>query len=219
LTIHSLEEFLSDKEIKLILRRVEAFKKTRPLPALQAGAGGKTVHHLPSFGLGGAQAARVFSPQGRIEISLGPELPELRDLLENAFFRRIEDVRRVYPSAVWPRGWTYVEYGPKQLCTGHADGSFGGSQVGACSVRLDEGTVGGEFYVDTCGSEQLWTDNGELLLSTLYDNEWFKALPKTRWLAQPARGTALFWGSHLIHGTQPIVRGTSKKIIAWIEAQ
>jgi hypothetical protein len=219
LTIHSLEQFLAPNEIQQTLRRIQALVRARPRGTFEAGAAGKTVHHLHSFGLSGEQAAGVFSPKGRLEIALGAELPELKDLLDHAFFRRIEDIRRIYPSAVWPRGWTYVEYGPGQLCTSHADGSFGGAQVGACNVRLDEGTVGGEFYVETCGSEQLWTGGGELLVSGLYDNPWLRSLPKTRWLAQPARGTALFWGAHLLHGTQPIIRGRSKKIIAWIEAQ
>jgi len=117
--------------------------------------------------------------------------------------------------------WTYLEYGPGQQCTSHADGSFSATQAAAIGIRLDDGTVGGEFYVETCGSEEIWThdpDEPTLILPTLYDNGWFASLPKTRWLSQPARGTALLWGAHLIHGAQPIVTGTSKKLTAWIEA-
>jgi hypothetical protein len=220
LAVHSLEGFLSRPEVGRILRRLAASRAAQPGTSFEAGADGNSVHHLNALGLDGTTAARVFSPAGRIEIALGRALPELVDLLERAFYRRIEDIQRVYPAAVWPVGWTYVEYGPGQHCTSHADGSFGGSQVGALSVRLDEGTEGGEFYVETSGSEQLWTGQGEsreLIVSALYRNRWLDRVPKTRWLAQPARGTGLLWGSHLIHGTQPVRRGISKKIIAWIE--
>jgi hypothetical protein len=219
LTIHSLEDFLTPKEIALILRRMEAHKQSRPAASLEAGAGGNTVHHLSSFGLSGQQAARVFSPKGRIEVPIdGRELAPVRDLLDAAFFRRIEDIRRALPSSTWPRGWTYVEYGPGQLCTSHADGSFAGAQVGACNVRLDNGTVGGEFYVETTGSDELWKGDDDLLVAGLYDNAWLRKIPKTRWLAQPARGAALLWGSHLLHGAQPVVEGVSKKMICWIES-
>jgi hypothetical protein len=221
LAIHSLEGFLSKTEIRNALRAVDALKGTRPAGAFDSGADGKSVHHLASFGLDDGQAAKVFEPQGRIEISVGANLPQVLEVLESAFFRRIEDIRRVYPSATWSIDWTYVEYGAGQGCTSHADGSFSGTQVGAMSVRLDDGTVGGEFYVETCGSDEIWThepEDPELILPTHYSNEWLSTIPKTRWLSQPARGTALLWGSHLIHGAQPIVKGTAKKFIAWIEA-
>lgn len=222
-TIHSIESFLSDTEIRQILRPIDKLKKARGPRAFVAGEQDGSVHHLGVFGLTGKQAARIFSPRGRIEIPLGTELPELRDRLDDAFFRRIEDIRRIYPSAVWPRGWTYVEYGPGQHCTAHADGTFSGTQVGACNVRLDGNTVGGEFFVETTGSSELWMEPGpqppEMILASAYDNAWLRSLPKTRWLAQPARGTALFWGSQLLHGTQPVIKGTAKKLIAWIETQ
>jgi hypothetical protein len=225
-TIHSVEDFLSDSEIRQLLRPIDQLKTARGPRAFMAGEQDGSVHRLNAFGLTGREAARVFSPEGRIEIPLGPELPDVRDRLDDAFFRRIEDIRRIYPSAVWPRGWTYVEYGPGQHCTAHADGTFSGSQVGACNIRLDDGTVGGEFFVATSGSPELWMERGiqpsqppELIVASAYDNAWLRAVPKTRWLAQPAKGTALFWGSQLLHGTQPVIQGTAKKIIAWIETQ
>ena len=219
LTIHSVEQFLTDAEIATLLQQVEAHRQAHPQRRFAAGENGSSVHHLGSLGLGGAEAARVFAPAGRIEMALaGGGLAEARDLLDHAFFRRIEDIRRALPSATWPRGWTYVEYGPGQSCTSHADGSFAGAQVGAASVRLDDGTEGGEFYVETSGSDELWKGDGELILPSLYDNPWLRRIPKTQWLAQPGRGTALFWGAHLLHGARPVHQGVSKKIICWIEA-
>lgn len=221
LAIHSLEGFLTAHEIRKALREVDTLKASRSNGTFQAGFQGNSVHHFERLRLDGTQAAKVFEPKGRTEISISANLPDVLELLECAFFRRIEDVRRVYPSATWSVDWTYVEYGPGQQCTSHADGSFSGSQIGAMSVRLDDGTVGGEFYVETCGSEEIWSDdpdNPELILPTQYNNDWLAAIPKTRWLSQPARGTAIVWGSHLIHGAQPIVKGVSKKFIAWIQA-
>jgi hypothetical protein len=220
LTVHSVEQFLSDGEIATLQSSLTRFRQRHPERQFTAGEGGDSVHYLGSLGIGGAEAARIFSPNGRVEIAIGGrELSDARDLLDDAFFRRIEDIRRALPSATWPRGWTYVEYGPGQFCTGHADGSFAGSQVGAGSVRLDRGTVGGEFYVETSGSSELWKSDGELLLPSLYDNPWLQKVPKTRWLSQPQRGTALFWGAHLVHGAQPVHEGVSQKVICWLEAQ
>lgn len=225
LGIASLEGFLSPAEIRAILRPIDHLKRrlqrSHGRAAITAGTKDTSVHRLDSFGLTAKRAARVFAPRGRIEISLGDDLPAVRARLDDAFFRRIEDIRRTHPRATWPRGWTYVEYGPGQDCTTHADGTFGGTQVAACSIRLDDRAVGGEFYVETSGSPALWMDgaaSAELLTAGLYDNRWLRALPKTRWLAMPATGTAIVWGAQLLHGTQPVVRGTARKIIAWIEA-
>ena len=221
LALSSLEGFLSDREIGRIQRAVDKLRRAHPADAFTAGKKEESVHHLESFGLSGREAARVFAPAGRIEIELGEALPEVRALLDDAFFRRIEDIRRFHASACWPRGWTYVEYGPGQICTTHADGTFDGTQVGACSVRLDDDAVGGEFFIETCGSSEIWMSaagDPELLPSAVYDNAWLRAIPKTRWVAQCRKGTALFWGAQVFHGTHPVIRGAAKKIIAWIEA-
>lgn len=81
-TIHSIESFLSDAEIRQILRPIDRLKKARGPRAFVAGEQDGSVHHLGVFGLTGKQAARVFSPRGRIEIPRGTELPELRDRLD-----------------------------------------------------------------------------------------------------------------------------------------
>lgn len=213
---YSIEGFLDAPAIARVLAGIRQLVEAAPSGALQAGAGGRSVHTF-SGALGGTNPAAVFEPAGRIEVNVLPE--EIRALLDDAFYRRIEDVRRVYPSATWPRGWTYVEYRAGQLCTPHADSASGGRNVAACNVLLDDGFTGGEFFIETCGSPQLWMPGGAVLGPwSTYNNEWFRAMPKTRWTTRPVKGTAVLYGSQLIHGTQPVIDGVARKVICWIES-
>jgi 2OG-Fe(II) oxygenase superfamily len=216
LSPYSIEGFLDAATTARVLAEIQKLLAAAPPDAFQAGAGGRSVHSF-SGAFGGTSPAAVFEPAGRIEINVLPE--EVRALLDDAFFRRIEDVRRVYPSATWPRGWTYVEYRAGQLCTPHADSASGGRNVAACNVLLDDSFTGGEFFIETCGSQELWMP-GEVMLGpwSTYNSEWFRAVPKTRWTTRPARGTAIFYGSQLVHGTQPVTEGVARKVICWLEA-
>lgn len=213
--IHSVESFLRAEEVSVVLSLVDAIMSSRPAAELQAAASGKSVHAHAK--LDARQVAAVFEPEGRVEIH---DLPAAAiETLDAAFFRNIDSIRRVYPSATWPRSWTYVEYASGQLCTEHADGLGAGYNVAACNVLLADGFTGGEFFVDTTGSEQLWLPSENRLgPASTYSNAWFRAIPKTRWTSAPAVGTAMFYGSQLVHGTLPVRSGTARKVLCWIEA-
>ena len=215
LLVHSVEGFVSPAEAARILAQIDAVKEARGAAATQAGAEGKSVHRHHQ--LEAREIAAVFEPQGRVEIH---DLPQpVVEALDGAFFRNIDRLRRVYPSATWPRAWTYVEYGPGQLCSEHADGVGAGYNVAACNVLLAGGFTGGEFFVDTCGSDQIWLpSDARLGPASTYSNEWFRSIPKTRWTSAPAAGTAMFYGSQLVHGTLPVKSGSTKKVLCWIEA-
>ncbi|WP_394849966.1 hypothetical protein LZC95_21235 [Pendulispora brunnea] len=224
LATHSVEGFLSDDEIAKVLSSMDTLKERLRPDELQAGLNGQTVHNLGPLALNAKQTVSVFEPNGRVELSQLPE--SVLDLLDTAFYRRIEDIRRVYPSVAWAREWTYVEYGPGQLITSHVDsvglpGNVAPRKAGAFSITLADDFTGGEFYVESCGSEQVWMPNAaspRTVPFAAYNNDWFRSIPKTRWTTRASKGTALFWGSQLIHGTNPVKSGVAKKILGFIEA-
>jgi hypothetical protein len=127
-------------------------------------------------------------------------------------------VRRAYPATHGPFGFTYVEYTVGQYFTPHADG-IGEDQKVGFGVTLNDDFEGGEFIVQTCGSNRLWarTPSGEVRLGPNPDasSAWFTALPKTEWMTRPRRGNAIFYGGALTHGSKPVTGGVLKKLLAF----
>lgn len=213
---YSVEGFLSHQEADRIVSLMDAYKAAHP-GRLEAGATGKSVHFSETTTL--EALVDVYEPEGRIEI-ISPDLPdEVGDIMENAFFRRVEDVRRAYPSAGFPYGFAYVEYGAKQFFTAHTDG-LTEAQCAGFGVTLGDDFSGGEFCVETCGSNRMWVkgtgDQPSLAPDTHYGAKWFRTLPRTRWTMRPRKGLAVFYGSALVHASEPVTGGTLKKIIAFI---
>jgi predicted 2-oxoglutarate/Fe(II)-dependent dioxygenase YbiX len=145
------------------------------------------------------------------------------EIVEHAFFRRIEDIRRAYPSAYGPYGFTYVEYGVGQFFTPHVDG-ISTTQIAGFGVTLSAPADfdGGELCIETCGSGRLWARgaDGELAIAPGADSqsEWYRSLPRTQWLTRCEQGKALFYGSGLTHSSKPVTRGVLKKMLAFISS-
>jgi hypothetical protein len=213
---YSVEGFLADDEVARILRLIDAYKAAHP-ERLPAGATGSSVHVSDKLSMD--QLVALYEPQGRIEIN-ADELPtEVIEIAEAAFFRHIEDIRRAYPSATWPYGFAYVEYGPGQYFTAHADG-LTEAQCAGFGVTLSDDFTGGEFCVETCGSHRFWIvgPDGTPTIAPGADmaSEWFRQVPRTQWSMRPRRGVAVFYGSALVHSAKPVAAGALKKLLGFV---
>jgi hypothetical protein len=216
---YSIEGFLSGAEVDAVVRSIDAYKATVEAPKLEAGGRGYTIHRSGSLSV--PEIIAVYEPAGRLDINW-QELPrDIVEILEAAFFRRIEDVRRAYPSTYGPYGFTYVEYQPGQFFTAHIDGASQ-KQVAGFGVTLTDDFEGGEFSIETCGSGRLWaTDSeGQLRNAPGHDaqSEWYRTVPRTRWTTRPKRGNALFYGSGLTHSSLPVTKGVLRKVLAFIRS-
>lgn len=183
-----------------------------------------TIHEIPGQSVEAARA--VYEPAGRVEIV---DLPgNVAAILEQASARALPIVQTYAPSVRFARPWTYVEYGVGQFISAHVDRVAPAPedrpwQLLGVSVALNEDFQGGEFFVETTADPRLWsgmTSEGLNFVHTAADtsSEWFKAIPKTKWLAKSKAGDALLYGSQVAHGTVPIVRGRAKKFISWFAA-
>jgi hypothetical protein len=210
---YSVEGFLSSSEIAFILGAMDEVKRNAPPGSIYAGAGGKSVHNVPNVDI--KLIVERFEPKGRVEIGLLPNL--VVELLDAAFYRRLADIRRAFPSASWANHWFYCEYGPDQFCAAHIDGNHDGKKVSGCTIRLTDDAEGGEFFVETTGSSDLWM-NGPQGPTTVpvAAIPGVMTIPTTRWVSQQAAGTAIMYGGQLTHGTLPVRRGIVKKVLAFV---
>jgi len=230
-TIGSVEGFLGAEERSRLATVMGAFLATEP--GNRFGDGRTTsIHEVP--GQSHQQAMAVYEPAGRVEV---PQIPaEAEKLLQDAFGRARPALSRVMPSITACRPWTYVEYGPGQHITGHLDGIAPDPlawprQIAGISVVISEAEDGGAFYVESSSSDRLWNirldeatrhgyADGMWLARDGADHSagWFAQMPRTRWSVTPAPGTALLYGSQLIHGTEPVTCGRVAKFISWLIA-
>jgi 2OG-Fe(II) oxygenase superfamily len=212
---YSVESFFSDDDVRHVLRSIDTYKAANP-GRLQAGAHGISIHQSPNLTL--SEVISVYEPAGRLDINAQHIPRDVVDIAECAFYRHIEDIRRAYPATHGPFGFTYVEYTVGQYFTPHADGVGNDQKVGF-GVTLTDDFEGGEFVVQTCGSNRLWAvdTNGRLMLGPGHDasSEWFNSLPKTEWLTRPKRGNAIFYGGALTHGSRPVTKGVLKKLLGF----
>jgi hypothetical protein len=216
LTAYSINDFLSEKDIDDVLRVINSYKDSNPTK-LQAGDNGVSLHQSTSMSV--PEIIAVYEPAGRLEINT-PRMPRaVIEIIEDAFYRHIESIRRAYPEAHSLYGFTYVEYTKGQFFTPHIDGGID-RQVAGFGVTLSDSFEGGEFLLYTCGSNRLWTMDarGRAAVAPGHDasSTWFVDIPKTEWATRPKRGNAIFYGSALTHGSRPVVSGTLKKVLAFI---
>jgi len=212
---YSIEAFLSPEGVRGIIQSIDAYKASNP-DRLQAGACGISIHHNPNLTV--SEVISVYEPAGRLDIN-SEHLPrDVVDIAEIAFYRHIEDIRRAYPATHGPFGFTYVEYSVGQYFSAHADGVGENQKVGF-GVTLTDDFEGGEFVVQTCGSNRLWTSDarGQLMLGPCHDasSQWFNELPKTEWVTRPKCGNAIFYGGALTHGSRPVTSGVLKKLLGF----
>lgn len=213
---YSIEAFFTEADVARVLRCMDACKASDP-GRLQAGAHGISVHTV--YGRPLREVIAIYEPEGRVEINAQRIPREVIDIAECAFYRHIEDIRRAYPAAHGLYGFTYVEYAVGQFFTAHIDGGVD-RQIAGLGVTLTNNFEGGEFIVQTCGSNRLWmTDqSGQATLAPGHDSssDWFRSLPKTDWMTRPISGNAVFYGSALTHACRPVTKGVLKKLLAFV---
>lgn len=214
---YSIESFFSEEEIASVLQSIDAYKASTPRSRLQAGANGISVHENPALSM--KEIVAVYEPAGRLEINAHHIPRDVIDIVERAFYRHIEDIRRAYPESQSPRGITYVEYTIGQFFTAHIDGMNDG-HIAGFGVTLTNDFEGGEFIIQTCGSNRLWAydEKDQLTVAPNHDasSEWFRSLPKTEWITRPKYRNAIFYGNALTHGSKPVTKGVLKKLLAFI---
>jgi 2OG-Fe(II) oxygenase superfamily len=216
---YSIEGFLSDAEVEHVVRSIDLYKMSVDPKKLQAGATGYTIHDSGSLNV--SEIVAVYEPAGRLEVNWREIPRDIVDIIEAAFYRRIEDIRRAFPSAFGPHGFTYVEYQPGQFFTAHVDGASR-EQVAGFGVTLTNDFDGGEFSVEPCRSGRLWATrpDGQLTNAPGHNSRsaWYRSLPRTRWTTRPVRGNAVFYGSGLTHSSQPVTKGVLRKVLAFIRS-
>ncbi|MEW2636337.1 phytanoyl-CoA dioxygenase family protein [Streptomyces sp. NPDC048389] len=186
-----------------------------------------TIHEVP--GHSAAEAQDVYEPAGRIEMTDIPS--EATALLDQALKLHMATITRTLPSVTGHRPWIYLEYGPGQYISPHADGIAPDPlarprQIAAATVTLtDIDDTGGAFYVETTGSDAVWTADEAPVGSgyaqgmrfaqegTDMSSPWFRTMPRTRWSVALAPGTLVVFGSQLVHGTEPVLAGRVRKFL------
>jgi hypothetical protein len=218
LGVASVEGFLDARARAEILAEMQLHLATLPE---RTGS----VHSVPGLALDDVLAA--YEPAGRTEVT---ELPEaVVATLDAAADRAMPALRRTYGSAVSAGEWIYLEYGAGQYITPHIDyavddgapdGTPDPPHVAGIGVPLNDDYNGGEFFVETSASAELWQDDARDRIVRGADgtSSWFAAIPRTRWTCRPAAGTAITYGSQLTHGTLPVQSGRIRKIIGFLSA-
>lgn len=211
----SIEDFLSAEDVDKVVQSIDAYKSAIG-GQRQQGPARVSIHSSRDHNL--TELIDIITPRGRLDINV-QEIPRaVIQIMEAAFYSRIEDIRRAYPGAYAPYGFTYVEYTVGQYFTPHIDGASA-QQVAGFGVTLSDDFHGGEFFVETCGSNRLWmtTKSGTSVAPGPNANsDWYRVLPKTRWVTRPRRGGAIFYGSSLTHGCNPVTAGVLRKVLAFV---
>ncbi|MCZ7460580.1 2OG-Fe(II) oxygenase [Streptomyces sp. WMMC940] len=226
LSIRTVEGFIKPDEIERLNLVMD--DTLGPLGRDRYGASRHTtIHEIP--GHSPAEAQGVYEPAGRIEMT---EIPhEATALLDQALELCMAAITRTLPSVTGHRPWIYLEYGSDQYITPHADGIAPDPltrprQIAAATVTLtDIQDTGGAFYVETTGSDAVWTADKAPTGSgyapgmrfahegTDMSSPWFRSMPRTRWNVAPSPGTLVVFGSQLVHGTEPVRTGRVRKFL------
>ncbi|UQI46021.1 hypothetical protein M1P56_17520 [Streptomyces sp. HU2014] len=155
-----------------------------------------------------------------------------QEILEAGFRRALPGIRRVFPSVAACTPWNYHDLAPGDRIDPHLHGvpdpGARPQRVARVAFHLQEAARGGEFFVDTCSSDALWTDRaagpgsafapGTRFARDIPDdggthNAWLGAVPRTRWTSAPPAGTAVVYGAQLVHGVLPVAEGRLRKLI------
>lgn len=227
LAISSIEHFLTPSEIERVIALVDDHKAGVPDALWRATGRAKSVHTVPGLSREATMAA--YEPAGRVELE--PVPTGVRDILGEAVERWLPALHRVVPSVSNGGEWIYLEYAQGQFITSHVDyaidmlthpdGSLGHADAHVCgiSLALTDDHSGGEFFVETSGASELWREDHPHLIADGADHTsvWFPRTECTRWTAHSAVGTALLYGSQVIHGTLPVSGGVAKKIVGFLK--
>lgn len=185
-----------------------------------AGPAAPLIHHMDVEGEA-IDLGRLYEPKGRTHV--------VASLATNRFLDRI-----AYASlsllASWLPGdfvltpWYLFSYREGQFIIPHADGAEyptdpSRRQLAALSIWLDCPDEGGQFYVATCPFSNDWTHrDGEPLrvgLDPMSSNYDYSAAPRWHLSNFPA-GSAVLFGSEVVHGTEPVIRGSALKALSFL---
>ncbi|MGH8974902.1 MAG: hypothetical protein ACRD0C_17080 [Acidimicrobiia bacterium] len=222
LLAYSVEEFLTDAETASVLEMLDRHTAPLPVRAMTPGHNGRSIHSLDGFSV--EETVEIYEPRGRLELDAVAD--DVSEVMDRAVHRRWDDLRRALPSARRVDPWIYLEYGPEQYVTPHIDYAWNEDfpdhpKVAGISVQLNDGFLGGELFVETSASPRLWraADGREVVAAGAdLSSHWFPSTPRTRWTSTPRRGTAYLYGSQLVHGTLPVLRGRVRKLISFVTA-
>ncbi|MFJ9693135.1 hypothetical protein [Kitasatospora sp. NPDC101183] len=232
LSIHTVEDFLGAHEVQQLNELMDLELAQRGRESFD-DARLSTIHEVP--GLTSELARALYEPAGRVEMT---DVPAAAQAILNAALERSRAaIARNAPSVESHRPWIFLEYQAGQYISAHADGiapdpGAWPRQIAAASVAIELAPDGsGGFYVETSGSEAPWTPASPKPV-TGYDarmrfisegtdgsSDWFAAMKRTRWTAQPATGTLLVFGSQLVHGTEPVRVGRVRKFLTLLTAE
>lgn len=178
-----------------------------------------------------------WRPRHQAEILLAP--PAAQEILQEATRRALPTIRRTMPSITAAAPWAYTELTAGQEVPTHLDGipdpATAPRRLGRIGVVLDDAEAGGEFYVETTSSPGIWSGDevGEaegFMPATplthslphapkpdapLHDSapKWLAEARRTRWTTDARAGTAVAYGSQVIHGVSPVRSGHLRKFV------
>ncbi|MFI1967967.1 hypothetical protein BLA24_21820 [Streptomyces cinnamoneus] len=202
LAVHTLEGFLTPEETAQVTKLLdEHLEATRWVPA------------RPSEG------------------TVPPEA--VQEILAAGIARALPAIRRVFPSVAAATPWDYHDLGPGDRIDAHLHGvgepDARPQRVARVAFHLQEASRGGEFYVDTCSAEDLWTSRvagsgSAFVPGTRFAREVshegrpedlaaLAGIPRTRWTSAPPAGTAVVYGAQLVHGVETVREGRLRKLI------
>lgn len=215
----SFDALLETNEASSLYATMQGVVKELPPEETVVGPRTRSVHRIDD--LSASESAARYEPRGRVEYEFVPRA--LEDYLNEKVQARWGDMARLYPGATSLSPWTYVEYGPGQFVAAHTDYPHDESapnsmKLAGISVVVHSDAEGGEFFVESIGSSEYWADaEGLDVRPGMHPGTaWFERLARTRWVADPAVGTAYLYGSRLVHGTQPVRTGSVAKFLSFV---
>jgi hypothetical protein len=222
LMVLSVENLLTRREADVVVDRMRAHIADAPVDAFESARREKSIHGIP--GLSPGETSAVYEPNGRLEVDVVPG--EVATLVNGAIERQMDDIRRLVPSVTGIDDWVYVEYRRGEYVSPHVDYAENADRperpkVVGIGIQLNDDLTGGEFFIETTASAQLWHDTVHGIdIAPVANNhsEWFRQLPRTRWITRAAKGSALLYGTRVVHGTCPVESGVSRKLIGWLLA-
>ncbi|UGY94907.1 hypothetical protein [Streptomyces gobiensis] len=181
--------------------------------------------------------AAGWAPRFQAEVMAAPAMAE--EILQHATERALPAIRRAMPSIKAAAPWGYTELTAGHRVPTHLDGIPDPGAVphrlGRIGVVLEEADRGGEFYVESTSSDDVWTGElvgeaegflpGTALTHRLphapkpgvhpHESEpaWLGAARRTRWITDAGAGTAVAYGAQVIHGVLPVRSGRLGKFV------
>jgi hypothetical protein len=215
LSVHSVENFLTLDEVQTLQKLVSytgLLNTSYDTQCLKI-----SVHDLPDQAA--KDIAKLYSPNGRGEMQSVPS--DIEAILTEAFIRNLTKVCAVYPTAQVNSKWILVAYSSGQFIVPHVDlpdlNSMGRSKIAGLSILLRAPEEGGAFFIETSATNHTWRGQGPVWHGTPGEfNSNFRETQRTRWTCTPRVGDALLYGSRLIHGTLPVLRGIAIKALTFI---